>query len=452
MKRRDMLSLLAMGTTPLIFKNSFANSLATSGTAFPLADDTPKRFGDGRDWFFEKRYGMFVHWGIYSIPAWHEQIQWRKKIPRAQYVKYADEFNPQKFNPEQWLDLMQEAGMKYITITTKHHDGFCMWDTKLTPYNIMNTPYKKDIIGMLADACHKRKVPLCLYYSIADWHHPNYPNLGRHHELEKPEVGDSPDWNKYMEFLRAQVKELCTNYGTIHGFWWDMNVPKYYDPSVNDMIRKLQPNAIINNRGFDEGDYGTPERDYDQAAGEARAFKGATESCESVDSLSWGYNKNAEYYTLRHLTGSIDRYFAATANYLLNVGPTEEGLIPGSASDILNRIGKWYASVKESYEEVQPVTQIFENPEISVTRRNQTYYIHFNRGLRTNGFSLKPVNIMPKKATILNDGRPVECSISMAAGDYVEQKKYLRLKNLPVADYYDKTMVIKLEFDGILNE
>ncbi len=451
MKRRDMISLLAMGTTPLIFKCAFANNLATRGTTFLFEGDTPKRFGDGRDWFFEKRYGMFVHWGIYSIPAWHEQIQWRKKIPRAQYMKYADEFNPKKFNPEQWLDLMQEAGMKYITITTKHHDGFCMWDTKLTPYNIMNTPYKKDIIGMLADACHKRKVPLCLYYSIADWHHPNYPNLGRHHELEKPEVGDSPDWNKYMEFLRAQVKELCTNYGTIHGFWWDMNIPKYYDPSVNDMIRKLQPNAIINNRGFDEGDFGTPERDYDKASGEARAFKGPTEFCESVDSLSWGYNKNAEYYTLRHLTGSLDRYFSASANNLLNVGPTEEGLIPKPASDILKRIGKWYASVKESYEEVQPVTQIFENSEISVTRRNQTYYIHFNRGLRTNGFSLKPVNVMPKKAVILNDGQPVECNVIMTAGDYLEQKKYLRLKNLPVDEYYDKTMVVKLEFDGILN-
>lgn len=448
MKRRDMLSLLAMGTTPFIFNKTFGNTLPSPVLS---EGESTKRFGDGRDWFFEKRFGMFVHWGIYAIPAWHEQVQWKKRIPRAQYVKYADEFNPKKFNPEQWLDLMQESGQQYITITTKHHDGFCMWDTKQTAFNIMNTPYKKDIIGMLADACHKRKVPLCFYYSIADWNHKNYPNLGRHHELEKPEPGDSPDWDKYMTFLKAQVKELCSNYGTIHGFWWDMNVPEYYDPTVNDMIRKLQPDAIINNRGFDEGDYGTPERNEDKDANEARAFKGATEACESLDSLSWGYNKGAEYYTDRHLTGSIDRYFSASANYLLNVGPTAEGLIPETSAAILKRIGKWYASVKTSYEAVQPVTQIITNPEVSVTRRNQTYYIHFNRGLSTNGFSLNPINVMPEKAVLLNDGRSVECSISMVPRDYLTQKKFLRLKNLPVTEFYDKVMVVKLEFGETIN-
>jgi len=448
MKRRDMISLLAMGATPFIFSKSFGRSKPV--VIAKKEDQGLKKFGDGRDWFFEKRFGMFVHWGIYSIPAWHEQYQWRARIPRAQYVKYADEFNPKKFNPEQWLDLMQESGQKYITITTKHHDGFCMWDTKQTKYNIMNTPYKKDIIGMLADACHKRKVPLCLYYSIADWHHPNYPNLGRHHELEKPEPGDQPDWNKYMEFLKAQVKELCSNYGTIHGFWWDMNVPEYYDPSVNDMIRKLQPNAIINNRGFDEGDYGTPERDEDKESNESRSFKGATEACESLDRLSWGYNKAPEYYTLRYLTGSIDRYFSANGNYLLNVGPTSEGIIPEPSAEILRRIGKWLTSVKESYEDVKPVTQIIQDPDVSVTRRDQTYYIHFNRGLSTNGFSLKPINVMPKKAVLLNDGRPVDCSVAMVPADYLTQNKYLRLKNLPVAEYYDKTMVVKLEFEGTL--
>lgn len=449
MKRRDMLSLLAMGSTPFIFNKSFGR-LHTSPVL--NEEEGPKRFGDGRDWFFDKRFGMFVHWGIYSIPAWHEQIQWRRRIPRVAYVKYANEFNPKKFNPEQWLDLMQEAGQKYITFTTKHHDGFCMWDTQQTEFNIMNTPYKKDILGMLTDACHKRKIPLCLYYSIVDWNHKNYPNQGRHHELEKPEPGDVPDWDKYMDFLRAQVKELCTNYGTIHGFWWDMNVPEYYDPTVNNMIRKLQPNAIINNRGFDEGDFGTPERDYDKDVGETRVFKGPTEACQSVDRLSWGYNKNAEYYTLHHLTGSIDRYFSGTANYLLNVGPTEEGLIPDPAAAILRRIGKWYDSVKESFTDVQPVTKIIEGRDVSVTRRDQTYYIHFNSGLSTDGFSLKPINDMPEKAVLLNDGRAVDCMVIMGPRDFLTQKEYLRLKNLPVAEYYDKVMVVKLEFEGAVND
>lgn len=440
--------MLALGATPLVFDRSYANTLFDMQQA--AAPEASGRFGDGRDWFFNSRYGMFVHWGIYSIPAWHEQHQWRAKVPRAQYVKLADGFNPKKFNPEQWLDLVQEAGMKYITFTTKHHDGFCMWDTKQTSFNIMNTPYKKDILGMLSDACHKRNIPLCLYYSIADWHHPNYPNLGRHHELEKPEPGDQPDWDKYMQFLKAQVRELCTNYGEIHGIWWDMNVPVHYDPTVNAMIRQLQPKAIINNRGFDEGDYGTPERDYDSDAGKARVFKAPTEACQSVDSLSWGYKKDAEYYTDRHLLNSMDRYFAAGANYLLNVGPTAEGLIPQQSAAILKRLGKWYNSAKESFEDAEPVTQLVKNPDVSVTRKGQTYYIHINKNSVSDGLSLKPINVLPKKATLLNDGRNIECNISMAPFDYLDNRKYLRLINLPVNELSNTVMVIKLEFDDKL--
>ncbi|MGH2565210.1 MAG: alpha-L-fucosidase, partial [Ginsengibacter sp.] len=318
MKRKEMLSLVALGTMPFVFNRSFAGIVNTK-VAYNNKLQSIPRFGDGRDWFFEKRFGMFVHWGIYSIPAWHEQYQWRASVPRAEYVKFAKHFNPKKFNPSHWLDLMQEAGMEYITFTTKHADGFCMWDTKQTDYNIMHTPYKKDILGMLSDECHKRKVPLCLYYSIVDWHQPNYPNEGGDHELFKPEPGDQPDWNKYKKFLKAQVTELCSNYGIIHGFWWDTNARKEHDPSVNAIIRKLQPNAVINNRGFDEGDFGTPEREEDEDALENKKFTRPTEACQSVDSLSWGYNKDAEYYADRYLIRSIDKFLSANANYLLNV-------------------------------------------------------------------------------------------------------------------------------------
>jgi alpha-L-fucosidase len=184
----------ALAATPL-FLNDTISSLASESQLINRQSNI-KRFGDGRDWFFENRYGMFVHWGLYSIPGWHEQHQWRARVPRAEYVKLVDQWNPKKFNPDEWLDLMEKAGMKYLTITTKHHDGFCLWDSKFTKFNTMNTPYKQDIIGKLSDACHKRNVPLCLYYSIADWNHPNYPNQGRHHELAGPEKGDQPDWGQ----------------------------------------------------------------------------------------------------------------------------------------------------------------------------------------------------------------------------------------------------------------
>src|SRR5215510_11936126 len=217
MDRRRFLQTTA--ALPLLPQVAAAQSRPAAG-----APKLAPRFGDARDWFFQKRFGMFVHWGLYAIHGWHEQEQWRNRVPRNEYVKLASQWNPTQFDPDRWLDVAQEAGMKYVCFTTKHHDGFCLWDTKQTDYNTMNTPYGKDVLKMLADACHRRGVPLCLYYSIADWHQPNYPNQGRSHELP-PQTGDQPDWPRYLEFLKAQVRELCTNYGELGGFWWDMNVP-----------------------------------------------------------------------------------------------------------------------------------------------------------------------------------------------------------------------------------
>jgi len=450
MNRRDLLkSAAAFAATPMFLPWAKAMNLPEpkdTHTDSGINSGGIKRFGDGRDWFFENRYGMFVHWGLYSIPGWHEQHQWRGRVTRNEYVKLAQQWNPAKFNPEQWLDLMEESGMKYICLTTKHHDGFCLWDTKQTSFNTMNTPYNKDVIGMLSDACHKRNVPLCLYYSIADWNQPNYPNEGRHHELP-PQPQDSPNWDKYMEFLKEQVRELCTNYGKIHGFWWDMNVPLHKDPSVNNMIRKLQPKAVINNRGFDEGDFGTPERDYDNAAAEARSFDRMTEACQSVGMESWGYKKDEDYYTDRHLISSIDRYLARDANYLLNVGPTGEGIIPKEAAAILRRIGKWKKMVDESYLDVQAAPGIINIPGIMATKRDRTLYVHLNRAPQGNGVKLKPINVLPAKATLLNTGKPIDCAVNLCPSDHATQQPYLRLRNLPTDMFADSVLIAKLEFD-----
>jgi alpha-L-fucosidase len=451
MKRREMIKAAgALAATPWLMQGAFDPPESDFNFFRPVSN--VKRFGDGRDWFFEKRYGMFVHWGLYSIPGWHEQHQWRARVPRVVYARLADQWKPLKFNPEEWLDLMEQAGMKYLTITTKHHDGFCLWDTKLTSFNTMNTPYGQDIIGKLANTCHKRSLPLCLYYSIADWNHPNYPNQGRHHELPGPEKGDQPDWDKYMEFLKGQVNELCTNYGEIHGFWWDMNVPGYKDPSVNNMIRKLQPKAVINNRGFDEGDFGTPERDYDIKLADSTGSERPVEACQSVGMESWGYKKDEDYYTDRHLSRSIDKYLSRDANYLLNVGPTGEGLIPEVSSSILKRLGKWYLSVRESYENIEQASQLISNQNVMLTSKGNILYVHFNKDMPGNGFKLKPVNVLPSKALLLNDGSKVECVVNLSPSDHGEQKAYLRLRNLPSNNMEDTVMVVKLEFDRPLME
>jgi alpha-L-fucosidase len=250
-----------------------------------------------------------------------------------------------------------------------------------------------------------------------------------------------------MEFLKAQVRELCTNYGEIHGFWWDMNVPQHKDPSINGMIRKLQPDAVINNRGFDEGDFGTPERDFDSAAAEAGGFDRPVEACQSVGMESWGYRKDEDYYTISHLARSIDRYLARDANYLLNVGPTGEGLIPAEASTILKKLGKWYHSVKEAFEDCIPSPETLTSRDVLVTRRGNTLYLHFSKGLIGNGFKLKPLQKRPLTAILLNNGRSIDTVVNLAPSDHLEQKPYLRLSGLPSEKMSDTVMVVKLEFD-----
>lgn len=253
-----------------------------------------------------------------------------------------------------------------------------------------------------------------------------------------------------MKFLKAQVRELCTNYGEIHGFWWDMNVPEYRDPSVNQMIRTLQPKAVINNRGFDEGDFGTPERDYE--CDDSIAFDRPTEACQSVGIESWGYRKDEDYYTDRHLMRSIDRYLARDANYLLNVGPDASGIIPGKSTAILKRVGKWYNTVKESLENVIPASMLTTNRNIMLTSRENTLYVHLNKDATGNVVKLKPLNVAPTKATLLNDGRKIEFVVRFHPSDHSEQKAYLSLFNLPANEMCNTVPVIKLEFDRPLND
>jgi alpha-L-fucosidase len=402
--------------------------------------------GPDQSWFQRDRFGMFIHWGPGALHP--GEVSWarlREPISDSEYQKYIDHFDPDLYDPDLWIREAKKVGMRYAVLTTKHHDGFCLWDTKQTDYNTMNTPYGKDVLRMLADACHRRGVPLCLYYSVADWHQPNYPNQGRSHELQ-PQPGDQPDWSRYMEFLKAQVRELCTNYGEIGGFWWDMNVPKHVDPSVNEMIRKLQPKAVINNRGFDPGDFGTPERDYDASGEDAPIFSQRTEACQSVGSESWGYRKDEDYYDDRHLQRSIDKYLARDANYLLNVGPMPDGTIAARPAAILRRIGKWYASVKEAFEGTAPASNLTTNRNVLLTKRDNTLYVHLYKDPIREAVQLKPMATAPQRARLLNTGKPVEFAVDMVPSDHVEHKAYLRLRNLPVDELADTVLVVKVEF------
>ncbi|HBE03396.1 MAG: hypothetical protein A2096_10865 [Spirochaetes bacterium GWF1_41_5] len=412
-----------------------------------------RKFQDQRDWFFKKPFGMFVHWGLYSIPAWHEQIQWRKNINRDKYYQLINEFNPVNFNPDSWLDLAEEAGMEFITITTKHHDGFCLWNTKYTDFNVMNTPYKKDIIGELADACHKRNFPLRLYYSVADWHHPNYHNRGNFgisHELPEPLSGDHPDENKYMEYLKNQIRELCTNYGEIHGIWWDVNRLTFRNLEINEMIHTLQPGAVINDRGFSTGDYSTSERDYNISQLEkTKIFTGPMEACQSVGMESWGFRKNENYYTVKYLQQSIDRMMAKGACYLLNTGPKADGTIAEQDMSILREIGDWYKRIKESIVETEPCPNLVSNENINITKKNNCLYVHLHKEPVSTSLVLDPIQKLPKKAVLLNTSQTLNVQVEDIPRFFKTIQNALCIRNLPLDLMQKEVLVIRLEYDSL---
>ena len=406
-----------------------------------------KMFGDARDWFFKKRFGLFVHWGLYSLNAWHEQEQARRMIPRSEYSKLINDFNPERFDPDAWLDLADKTGMRYICFTVKHHDGFCMWNTKYSEFNVMNSPYGRDILAELADACHRRNFPLCLYYSVVDWHHENYPNRNKSHELVAPEPGDQPSLEKYVAFLNSQIRELCENYGQIHGIWWDMNQTSFEDESINDMIHQLQPAAVINNRGFSKGDFETPERDWDESLDSSLAFTEPTEACNSIGAESWGYRENEDYFTSEYLIREIDKVLAKGGNYLLNVGPKADGTIGKEAVMILDDIGRWMESARESFDDVVPVNELTENRNVLLTRRDKTIYVHLNSRPNTKGVVLKPIVALPTKATLLSTGQEVEFVVKQFPNSFKEQIKQLHLCNLPIDKHSNEVMIVKMNFN-----
>jgi len=407
------------------------------------------QFHDDRDWFFKARFGMFVHWGVYALNGWHEQEHYRGGMSRTEYRSLAARFNPRHFNPDAWLDLAETSGMRYLVLTAKHLDGFCMFDSAVSDFKITNTPFKKDIIRMLADACRRRNFHFGLYFSCLDNLHKNYPRAGRAHE-SGTEPGDEPDYEKYMEFARAQVKELCSNYGRIDVFWWDGNRTGMVDRSINDMIRKLQPSCVINDRGWDEGDFGTPERNYDDATAYIpEPFSKPTEACESIGSQSWGFRKDEDYFTPIYLMRRMDLMFSKGANFLLNVGPDAAGRIPAEQERILSSIGRWYNRVKEAWDDTRFAGGAAGNKDVILTVRDKTVYVHLVKSPATTAVILRQLNVLPVTATLLNTGAPVQCDVNRLPVLFREKNKAaLRLYNLPVEQLAVEVPVIRLEFDA----
>ena len=398
--------------------------------------------------FQTKRFGLFIHWGIYSVGGWHEQEQWRLQVDSEKYQSYAQQFCPKSYDPKAWVAMAKAAGMDYICFTTKHHDGFCMWDTAHSEYKVTNTPYGKDVLRELADACKEANMSLSLYYSVPDWHHPNYPNFGGDHELLQPKKGDVPDEAKYVAYVKAQITELLTNYGDILSFFWDIP-PVNKDPSVNALIRQLQPGIYINNRGYDSGDFSTPER----TVPECGYFMTLTEACNSIGRQSWGYRVNEDYYAHVHLMASIDRIMTMGGNYVLNVGPNADGRFPEAGQEALRVIGNWYRSVKPALFAKPYIPDPGVKRSFTMTREGNTLYIHFPNTPEASGFYMEELRALPERAFVLNDGTALSVSMdvmpTLCYGGTGGKEPVVHINGLPVNRLTGEPIVLQMEFSDL---
>ncbi len=392
-----------------------------------------------------KKFGMFIHWGIYSLEGYHEQLRWRFFTPKKLYRELADKFDPTEFCADDMVKLAKDAGMEYICFTTKHHDGFCMWNTETTDFNIMNTPYKKDILKELADACERHGIALSLYYSNPDWDYEYGYNSASTHQM--PQDGQKEDIERFKAYQKAQITELLTKYGKIYTFYWDIPTRRE-DKSMNAYIRELQPGILINDRGWsDEGDFSTPERNVPEGS----KFERLTEACQSVGKQSWGYCADEDYFTVRFLTASIDKIRVMDGSYILNVGPMANGRIPERAAEIIGKVGSWYGRVKEAFDG-EPMPGYLENKDLLAVKNGSTLYVHIPKGLDHCGLTLKPIDVMPKSVTLLNSGEPLKYGIVTRPEDkdwkiHLLHRQSLHIFDIPVEKYINETLVIKIELD-----
>ncbi|MFB3903920.1 MAG: alpha-L-fucosidase [Acidobacteriota bacterium] len=377
-----------------------------------------------REWFQDSKFGLFVHWGIYSVRGRAEWVLYNDRIPLRNYETLAQFFNPTEFDPAEWVALVKEAGMKYITITSKHHDGFAMFDSRVSDWDIVDrTPYKKDVLKMLADECRRQGIKLFFYYSQLDWRHPDYFPLGRTGEgLGRAEQGD---WQKYLEYQDSQLRELLTNYGEIGGIWfdgwWDKKDGDWKLERTYKLIHDLQPQALVGNNHhqapFPGEDFQMFEKDLPgrNTAGfnaESKIGDLPLETCETING-SWGFNlSDNRFKSTRELVHYLVKAAGNNANFLLNVGPMPNGKIQPEFVQRLKEMGAWLKVYGDSIYGTRggPVSQ---RPWGVTTAKENRVFVHIldwpDRMLVLPALG-RPV----KAARLLKDGAKVEVRQSPA--------------------------------------
>ncbi len=318
-------------------------------------------------WFRDARFGMFIHWGLYAIPARGEWVRSAEQMSIEDYQPYFDRFNPVAFDPAAWARQAKRAGMRYAVLTAKHHDGFCLFDSSLTDYKATCTPAGRDLVREFVEAFRAENLKVGLYYSLPDWHHPDYPAWGdRQHPMRSnPEYRDKKhDWSNYVDYLHGQVRELCVNYGRLDIMWfdfsyWDKRGDAWRANELVRMVRSLQPDVLIDNRlggsmekaepdefagDFHGPEQGVPRNGCQDELGRPLAW----EACITLNN-SWGYSAgDHEWKTPATVIRTLVNCASKDGNLLVNVGPDARGVIPLRATEILDEVGKWLAANGEA--------------------------------------------------------------------------------------------------------
>lgn len=383
-------------------------------------------------WWREARFGMFIHWGLYAQLGRHEWVMNRERIPIEEYEKLADTWKPKERPAREWAKLAKQAGMKYMVMTSKHHEGFCLWDTKQTDYNAAKHRPGRDLVREYVEACREFGLKIGFYYSLMDWHHPDGALCAKDEAARK----------RFIEFTDGCVKELCTNYGKIDILWydvsWPLRSPELWESARrNAMVRELQPDIIINNRSQLPEDFGTPE-EHVTAEGEGRDW----EACMTFNG-SWGYMPSAiDWRSVREVIGMLRTAAAGAGNLLLNIGPKPDGSVPEEAYERLIPVGKWIEKNGEAfYGKVDRVGRKLEwVPTGNWSLKGNTAYFWCNRW---PGKELAIGGLLTKleRASLLATGEPV---------DFEQTENRLIMRGLPESnpDQIAGVSVIKLEFES----
>jgi len=347
---------------------------------------------DRTDWFVEARFGMFVHWGLYAIPARGEWVRTQEKMSDADYRIYFEEFSPIRYSPKQWAEQARRAGMRYAVLTAKHHDGFCLFASDHSDFTALHAPARRDLLLEYVDAFREAGIKVGFYYSLLDWQHPDYP-VDKHHPLRDDATARAGqrDVTRYVTYLHAQVRELMSNYGRIDLLWFDFSYDKLSGEAwrameLIDMIRGLQPHIMLNNRlvagheahggGVGLGDFASPEQVIPPACVRDGAGRPVVwESCLTLNG-SWGYKRDDhEWKSAAQVVRMLVECVSKSGNLLLNVGPTALGEIPPGSAEILAAVARWMDRNGDSVHGSEGVD--LPKPEWGrYTRRGHVVYAH----------------------------------------------------------------------------